>query len=237
MKKRRVLWIVLAALAAVAALVYLLWGRTYLRRHFRTVTVDRQAAVTGERVDLGGRRAIAVYFTRVGNSDFESGVDAVSSASVVRSENGIAGNAQLMAQWVAEETGGTLFEIQTAEKYPVDYTETTNVAKAEQNENARPALAAEIEDFDSYSTVCLVFPNWWGDLPMALYSFFEAYDFTGKTLYVSVTHGGSGFSRTVSTIEELAPGALVAEGLSVRDSNVPGAEDSVRQWARETVVS
>ena len=180
---------------------------------------------------------LVVYFSRVGNTDFPADVDAVSSASVVRTEDGIAGNAQLMAQWVAEETGGTLFEIQTAEKYPIDYTETTNVAKEEQNENARPALAAEIEDFDSYSTVCLVFPNWWGDLPMALYSFFEAYDFTGKTLYVSVTHGGSGFSRTVSTIEELAPGALVAEGLSVRDSNVPGAEDSVRQWARETVVS
>ena len=179
---------------------------------------------------------LVVYFSRVGNTDFPADVDAVSSASVVRTENGIAGNAQLMAQWVAEETGGTLFEIQTAEKYPVDYTETTNVAKEEQNENARPALAAEIEDFDSYSTVCLVFPNWWGDLPMALYSFFEAYDFTGKTLYVSVTHGGSGFSRTVSTIEELAPGALVAEGLSVRDSDVPGSEDSVRQWAREIVV-
>ena len=184
-----------------------------------------------------GGETLVVYFSRVGNTDFPADVDAVSSASVVRTEDGIAGNAQLMAQWVAEETGGTLFEIRTAEKYPIDYTETTNVAKEEQNENARPALAAEIEDFDSYSTVCLVFPNWWGDLPMALYSFFEAYDFTGKTLYVSVTHGGSGFSRTVSTIEELAPGALVAEGLSVRDSDVPGAEASVREWARETVAS
>ena len=180
---------------------------------------------------------LVVYFSRVGNTDFPADVDAVSSASVVRTEDGIAGNAQLMAQWVAEETGGTLFEIQTAEKYPIDYTETTNVAKVEQNENARPALAAEIEDFDSYSTVCLIFPNWWGDLPMALYSFFEAYDLTGKTLYVAVTHGGSGFSRTVSTIEELEPGALVAEGPSVRDSDVPGAEDPVRQWARETVAS
>ena len=176
---------------------------------------------------------LVVYFSRVGNTDFPADVDAVSSASVVRTEDGIAGNAQLMAQWVAEETGGTLFEIQTAEKYPVDYTETTNVAKAEQKENARPALAAEIEGFDSYAKVCLVFPNRWGDLPMALYSFFEAYDCTGKTLYVSVTHGGSGFSRTVSAIEELEPGALVTEGLSIRDSDVPGAEDTVRQWARE----
>ena len=183
-----------------------------------------------------GGETLVVYFSRVGNTDFPADVDAVSSASVVRTEDGIAGNAQLMAQWVAEETGGTLFEIRTAEKYPIDYTETTNVAKAEQNENARPALASEIEDFDSYSTVCLVFPNWWGDLPMALYSFFDTYDFTGKTLYVSVTHGGSGFSRTVSTIEELAPGTQVIEGLSIRDSDVPDSEDSVRQWARETVV-
>ena len=177
---------------------------------------------------------LVIYFSRVGNTDFPADVDAVSSASVVRTENGIEGNAQLMARWMAEETGGALFELQTAEKYPADYTETTNAAKAEQNRNARPALVSEPEGLDRCSAVYLVFPNWWADLPMALYTFFEGHDLTGRTLYVSVTHGGSGFSRTLSVIEELEPGAQVVEGLSLRDSDVPGAEDTVRQWARET---
>lgn len=176
---------------------------------------------------------LVLYFSRVGNTDFPVDVDAVSSASIIQTEDGIVGNAQLIAQWMAEENGGVLAEIQTAEKYPVDYTETTDFAKEEQNQNARPSLATKLEGIDSYSDVYLVFPNWWADLPMALYSFFDAYDLTGKTLYVSVTHGGSGFSRTLSTIQDLEPGVQVVEGLSIRDSDVPGAEDTVRQWARE----
>ena len=78
----------------------------------------------------------------------------------------------------------------------------------------------------------LIYPNWWGDLPMALYSFFDTYDFSGKTVYVSVTHGGSGFSGGISTIEALEPEARVVEGLSIRAGDVPDAEDEIRQWAQ-----
>lgn len=226
--KRLLLLLSLALLLTVSAC-----GSTQEEPEPPAETVQPSAeAETAEKPADG--ESIVVYFSRVGNTDFPANVDAVSSASVVQTENGIEGNAQLMARWMAEETGGTPMEIQTAEKYPADYTETTNVAKAEQTQNARPSLASELEGFEGCTAVYLVFPNWWADLPMALYTFFEDYDLTGKTLYVSVTHGGSGFSRTLSTIEELEPGAQVVEGVSLRDSDVPGAEDTVRQWVRET---
>ena len=177
---------------------------------------------------------IVVYFSRMGNTDFPEDVDAVSSASLVNSNGELKGNAQLLAEWMADEAGCETWEITTSEKYPADYDETTDVAKQEQNEDARPALSAQLEGFDGIETVYLVYPNWWGDLPMALYSFFDAYDFAGKTICVSVTHGGSGFSGGISTIQTLEPDAQVIEGLSLRDSSVPDAEEEARQLVRDT---
>jgi len=175
---------------------------------------------------------LVVFFSRVGNTDFPEDVDAVSSASLSRTNGALKGNAQLMAEWMADEANVDLFEIQTEETYPVDYRETTDVAKGEQKEDARPALKSHIEGFAEYTTVYLVFPNWWGDLPMPLYAFFEEYDFSGKTLYVSITHEGSGFSRTVSTIRSLEPDADVIEGISIRGSDVPQSEEIVRQFVK-----
>ena len=175
---------------------------------------------------------LVVYFSRVGNTDFPDDIDAVSSATLSRRDGTLKGNAQLMAEWMADEAGGDLFEIQTENTYPIDYRETTDVAKQEQNANARPVLKTHIDGFDGYSTVYLVFPNWWGDLPMALYSFFDEYDFSGKTLYVSITHEGSSFSRTVSTIQGLEPDAAVIEGISIRGASVPDSESAVRQFVQ-----
>ena len=179
-----------------------------------------------------GSGVLVVYFSRVGNTAFPEDMDAVSSATLSRVDGVLKGNAQRMAEWMAEETGGDLFEILTEESYPVDYRETTDAAKREQNENARPALASRMEGLDGYATVYLVFPNWWGDLPMALYSFFDEYDFSGKRILVSITHEGSGFSRTVKTIQDLEPEAAVEEGLSIRGGAVPDSEEAVRQFAR-----
>ena len=176
---------------------------------------------------------LAVYFSRVGNTEFPEDIDAVSSATLSLSGEQFKGNAQLMAEWMAEEAQADLFEIQTENPYPVDYRETTDVAKQEQNADARPALKSQIDGFDGYSTVYLVFPNWWGDLPMPLYTFFDEYDFSGKTLYVSITHEGSSFSRTVDTIQSLEPEAEVIQGLSIRGSAVPGSENTVRQFVRD----
>ena len=183
--------------------------------------------------EQGGTDTLVLYFSRVGNTPFASDTDAVSSASLLREGEEPVGNAQKIAQWIADETGGDLTAIETEKAYPIDYRETTNDAKAEQNEKARPALKTALSDLERYETVYLVYPNWWGDLPMPLYTLLEQYDFSGKTLRLFVTHEGSGFSRTVETVTALEPNATVVKGLSIRGGDVPKSEEQVRTRVRD----
>ena len=174
--------------------------------------------------------ALAIYFSRVGNTDFPEGFDADSSASIRIDDNGLMGNAGQIAAWIAEEAGCETMEILTEETYPADYNETVDQAKQEQNESFRPLLKADEKAVEDYETIYLVFPNWWGDLPMPVYSFLEAHDLAGKTVNVFVTHEGSRFSNTVGTIAELEPGADVREGLAIQGGSVSDSEQTVRQW-------
>ena len=174
--------------------------------------------------------ALAVYFSRVGNTDFPADVDADSSASIRVDENGLMGNAGQIAAWIAEEADCETMEILTEDAYPVNYDETVNQAKQEQNEGFRPMLKADEKAVEDYDTIYLVFPNWWGDLPMPVFSFLDSHDLSGKTVNVFVTHEGSRFSGTVETIRELEPGAEVLEGLAVQGANVTDEEQNIRQW-------
>ena len=174
--------------------------------------------------------ALAIYFSRVGNTDFPEGFDADSSASIRIDDNGLMGNAGQIAAWIAEEAGCETMEILTEETYPADYNETVDQAKQEQNEGFRPLLKADEKAVEDYDTIYLVFPNWWGDLPMPVYSFLEAHNLAGKTVNVFVTHEGSRFSNTVGTIAELEPGSDVREGLAIQGGSVSDSEQTVRQW-------
>ena len=177
-----------------------------------------------------GSNALDVYFSRVGNTDFPADVDADSSASIRVDENGLMGNAGQIAAWIAEEAGCETMEILTEDAYPVNYDETVNQAKQEQNEGFRPMLKADEKAVEDYDTIYLVFPNWWGDLPMPVFSFLDSHDLSGKTVNVFVTHEGSRFSGTVETIRELEPGAEVLEGLAVQGASVTDEEQNIRQW-------
>jgi flavodoxin len=112
-------------------------------------------------------------------------------------------------------TGGDLFEIKTVTPYPNNYDECTKVAREEQNRNARPAIAGSVSNMAQYGTVFLCYPNWWGTLPMPVFTFLEAYDLSGKTIYPLVTHGGSRFGRSLDDIKKLSPRAVLGGGLDV----------------------
>jgi flavodoxin len=125
------------------------------------------------------------------------------------------GNAKALAEQIAQETGGNLFEIRTVSTYPDTYNECIEVAKQEQNRNARPALSGRVSNMAQYDTVFLCYPNLWGTLPMGVFTFLEAYDFSGKTIYPLVTHGGIRFGRSLDDIKKLSPRAVLGEGFSV----------------------
>lgn len=177
--------------------------------------------------ETGGSNILIAYFS-VMETD---GVDTVAGASRVAANGEALGNNQYIAQIIQRETGGDLFRIETVQEYPTTHDSLLDFAYEEKAEDARPELASQIENLDSYDVIFLGFPNWNADLPMPLYTFLEAYDFSGKTIIPFTTHGGSGFSRTIQTISELQPGAeVLSDGLSISRNSVSGAESEVIDW-------
>lgn len=178
-----------------------------------------------------GNNILIAYFTMPEDVDTE-GVDAIAGASIVVDEGKIMGNVEYIASIIQDTVGGDLFQIETVEQYPLDHDPLVDQAAQEQGEDARPELSTHIENLEQYDTIFLGYPNWWGDMPQALYAFLEEYDFSGKTIIPFCPHGGSGFSRTESTIAELQPGATVSEnGLEISRNDVAGSRDQVAQWA------
>ncbi len=180
----------------------------------------------------GFRRNILIaYFTMPEDVDI-TGVDAVAGASVVVDDGEILGSTEYVAQLIQQAVGGDLFRIETVQDYPLDHDPLVDHADQEQADSARPELATSVENFEQYEIVFLGFPNWWGDMPMAVYTFLESYDFGAKTIIPFVTHGGSGFSRTVEMISQLQPGALVSDdGLSLSRNSVGDSAEDVIAWA------
>ena len=140
------------------------------------------------------------------------------------------GNTEAVAGMIQSEVGGDLFEIAPAEPYTEDYDELLDIARDEQSSGARPALADTVDNWDSYDTVFVGYPNWWSDAPMAVYTFLESYDWTGKTLVPFNTSASGGFGRSLDSVAESAPGATILEGFTVRSSALDGAQADVSAW-------
>lgn len=144
------------------------------------------------------------------------------------------GRLQAIAEMIQENTGGDLFSIRTSVVYPADGRELIDYAAEEQDENARPELTSQIENLDQFDTIFVGYPNWWADMPMVMYSFFEEYDFSGKTIIPFNVHNGSRFSGTIETIQELEPDAEVVEdGFTINERDVPDAAGDVADWIEE----
>ncbi len=171
-------------------------------------------------------KSLVVYFSVPETDD----VNASSGASRVVSDNRIMGNTQYVATIIGEATGSDVFEIKTVHNYPGSHKELIDAAKEEIDGKARPELAAHIENMKDYDVVFVGFPNWWYDMPMPLYSFFEEYDFTGKTLIPFCTHGGSRFSGAIKIIREMEKGATVLDGYAIARDRVPDSKENILKW-------
>lgn len=163
---------------------------------------------------------LVVYFSMPDNVD--------DSTVVIDGET--LGNTQYMAYVIQETVGADIFRIEPETPYPTDHDELVDLASEEQSNNARPAIKNTIENFDTYENIFVGYPNWWGDMPMIPYSFFDKYDFSGKTIIPFNTHGGSGFSGTISTIKELEPNADVLDGKSISRNDIQDAEQEIVDW-------
>lgn len=179
--------------------------------------------------DTSGHRVPIAYFAEAENSE----VDAIASPSVVVMDGDTVGRMRALADMIRQETGGDLFAIETSVDYPADIGALIDYAAEEQSADARPELTSHIENLEDYDTIFVGYPNWWYDMPMVLYSFFEEYDFSGKTIIPFNSHNGSRFSDTINTIAGLEPDAMViTDGLTVHERNIADCAAEVATWLR-----
>ena len=152
------------------------------------------------------------------------------SSSVLIAYFSWSGNTEQVAQIIQQETGGDLFEIAPATPYTDDYNELLDIAQQEQSDNARPELAGQVENWEQYDTIFVGYPNWWSDAPMAVYTFVESYDWSGKTLVPFNTSASGGFGRSLSGLEESAAGASILDGIFFTERTLGDAQSEVTTW-------
>ena len=183
-----------------------------------------QAATTKEvssQDKVQGKHILVAYFSRTG--------DNYAVGNIAK------GNTHIVADLIAEAAGADTFEIKTIKDYPANYKECTEVAKNELEENARPELAAKVPNMQDYDVIFLGYPIWWSDMPMAVYTFMESYDFQGKTIIPFCTSAGDVLTGKESRIiPEHAKGAKVLEGLGIEgkraQQNPKIVKPQVQKW-------
>lgn len=167
------------------------------------------------------RKVLTVFYSRAGENHYAGGLKHLDI-----------GNTHLAAQWIADECGGDLFQVETAVPYAESYKACCQQAVAEWKQGARPAVQALPENIAGYDTIVVGYPLWCGTMPMCLYTVLEQLDLTGKQVFALCTHEGSGWAGSVKALEALCPGALVKEGLCIKGSDVRSSEEQIRAWAR-----
>jgi flavodoxin len=225
--KKKIILMILAVIVvlALAAGWYFNVGSVRVKMQAST-----QAEIPTQASEASDKKILIAYFTVAENSE----VDVISSASVTAVDGVAKGNVRAVADMIQEYTGGDLYSIQTSVKYSGSIGTLIDDAQKEQDENARPELTTYIENLDQYDTIFIGFPTWWYDLPQVMYSFFDEYDFSGKTIIPFNSANGSQFSGTIGTIQELEPNAtVITDGLSVHQNKVSSAQSDVESWLKE----
>ncbi len=193
----------------------------------QTTAVETTGETVSETETAPAKKAVLVAYFSNPQTD---ATDAETSASRNIESGTLKGNVEYAAELIQAKVGGDMFRIETVEPYPAAYDATIDKALDEQRANARPELKNSI-DLSGYDTIYLGYPNWWGDMPMAVYTFLEQYDLSGKTVNVFMCHGGSRASSTLSTIKSLQPGADVSDNvLTLFWTDIPDAPAKINEW-------
>lgn len=177
----------------------------------------------------GDSNILVTYFSWADNAILEEDVDAVTSPSVIAP-----GNVQELAGWVQEQTGGDLFSIRVAEPYSSNWDECLERANNERGDDARPQLVENVENLDQYDTVFLGYPNWWYGVPMALLTFLEENDLSGKQVYLFCSHGTGGLADSVDIIEEAIPNAEISDNVfDCYEEDASSSQEEIQSWLGE----
>lgn len=140
------------------------------------------------------------------------------------------GNTEIVADIIQKLTGAKKFKIEQEQPYSRDYNECIDQAQQDQQHNARPQLKSYPDSLDDYDTIYLGYPNYWSTMPMAVFTFLEHFNFSGKTIKPFCTHEGSGMGKSISDIQKLCPTAKIEQGLAIRGGSVSRAQKDIEKW-------
>lgn len=170
-------------------------------------------------MNLENPKILIAYFSHAGENYVNGAIKKLST-----------GNTRVAAEILQTLTGGDLFFLDTVIPYPDNHMEKINIAKNEQEQNARPELTAYVSNMDVYDLIFLCYPNWWGTCPMAVFTFLETYQLAGKHIAPLCTHEGSGLGHSISDIASACPDAILTDGLAIRGGKVNESDGTIKSW-------
>lgn len=172
---------------------------------------------------------LVAYFSWADNAILAEDVDAIASPSVIAP-----GNVQQLAGWIQEKTGGDLFSIRVTDPYSGDWDECLKRANQERGDEARPELIENVENLQNYDVIFLGYPNWWYGVPMALLSFLENNDLSGKQIYLFCSHGTGGLASSVEIITGALPDGRISDNVfDCYEEDAASSEESISEWLTE----
>lgn len=140
------------------------------------------------------------------------------------------GNTEIAAGIIRELTGADMFRLEQCIPYDKGYNECIAQAQEDQRKNIRPELKSYPEGMEDYDVIWLGYPNYWSTMPMAVFTFLEHFDFSGKEIRPFCTHEGSGLGNSIRDIKKLCPNAKVKEGLAIRGGSVERSRRDIEMW-------
>lgn len=191
-----------------------------------TTTTNKSPDVTNNsqtNTDTDGKKILVVYFSSANTT----AVDAVSSATP--DFNGVSSTG-FLAEYINSKVGGDIVKITPVKDYPLGYNDCADAAKKETDSDARPEFQKLDVNPEDYDVIFVGYPMWWYTLPMIMYTFFDTYDFSGKTIIPFNTHEGSGEGGTYATIQKFEPNATVLDGFAVRGGKADKAASDLDNW-------
>ena len=164
-------------------------------------------------------KTLIAYFSRADENYFSGSMRYVKT-----------GNTEIVVNKIKELIDADTFKIEMKHPYSPAYMTCIEEAKKDLQAKARPELVTLPASVSQYDTVILAYPNYWGTMPMAVYTFLEAFDFTGKTILPLCTHEGSGMGGSERELKKVCPGATLKKGLPIGGGSAGSSDAAVKRW-------
>lgn len=169
-------------------------------------------------------KILTVYYSRKGENYWNGSI-----------KNLKKGNTERVAEFIKKAVGGDIFEVDSVKTYDADYNKCIQEAKAELQSKERVAVKSYLENLEDYDTIFVGYPNWWGTMPMVMFTFLEHYNLSGKTIIPFCTNEGSGMGKSESDLKNICKGAVIKKRLSIHGAEAENSENKVTDWAKKSI--